>query len=90
MKDHPIKQVIGNISDKVRTRRGLNEQMSNAAFVSLVEPKNIKEALEDEHWIQAMQEELNQFKRNRVWDLVPPPKGKNIVGVKWENKIKHD
>ncbi|MBN8157159.1 hypothetical protein J0J30_24525, partial [Vibrio vulnificus] len=53
IKDHPIEQVIGNIGDKVRTRRGLNEQMSNVAFVSLVEPKNIKEALEDEHWVLA-------------------------------------
>ena len=90
VKDHPIDQVIGNVGDRVRTRRELNEHMSNSAFVSLVEPKNIKEALEDENWVVAMQEELNQFKRNNVWELVPPPKDKTIVGVKWVNKIKRD
>ncbi|KAM5549490.1 putative mitochondrial protein, partial [Rosa sericea] len=38
-------------------------------FVSLIEPKNIKEALLDDDWISAMQEELNQFTRNDVWYL---------------------
>lgn len=41
--------------------------------MSQIEPKNEKEALIDEHWLMAMQEELNQFKRNDVWDLIPPP-----------------
>ncbi|XP_062029072.1 uncharacterized protein LOC133745095 [Rosa rugosa] len=36
-------------------------------FVSLVEPKNAREALLDDQWISAMQEELNQFARNDVW-----------------------
>ena len=40
------------------------------AFVSLIEPKNFKEAIIDDHWIVAMQEELNQFERNDVWELV--------------------
>ena len=48
----------------------------------MVESKNTKEALEDESWVQAMQEELNQFKRNNVWELVPAPKGKTIIGTK--------
>jgi len=43
------------------------------AFVSQVEPRNINEALCDEHWLMAMHKELNQFKRNDVWDLVPKP-----------------
>ncbi|GJZ55917.1 retrovirus-related pol polyprotein from transposon TNT 1-94 [Tanacetum coccineum] len=30
-----------------------------------------------------MQEELNQFKRNKVWTLVPAPYGKTIIGAKW-------
>ena len=40
-----------------------------SAYVSLIEPKNIKEALLDSDWIIAMQEELNQFERSRVWNL---------------------
>ena len=36
-----------------------------------------------------MQEELNQFQRNDVWDLVPKPQQKNIIGTKWvfRNKL---
>ena len=43
----------------------------------------------DDGWILAMQDELNQFKRNDVWDLVPKPEHKNIIGTKWvfRNKL---
>ena len=56
----------------------------------MFEPKNVKEALTDEFWIEAMQEELNQFKRNEVWDLVPRPKDLNVIGTKWIYKNKSD
>ena len=58
-------------------------------LVSLIEPTTIDEALLDNDWILAMQEELNQFTRNDVWDLVPKPKGFNIIGTKWvfRNKL---
>ena len=46
------------------------------AFVSMIEPKNLKEAIIDEHWIIVMQEELNQFERNNVWELVEKPENK--------------
>ena len=49
--------------------------------MSLIEPKNVKEAMTDSSWIIAMQEELNQFSRNEVWDLVPKPKNCNIIGL---------
>ena len=55
-----------------------------------MEPKNIKEALLDEFWINAMQEELSQFRRNEVWNLVPRPEGTNIIGTKWVFKNKSD
>ena len=51
-------------------------------FVSLNEPKNVKEALFDEYWIKTVHEELEQFFRNNVWTLVPRPKSANIVGTK--------
>ena len=44
-----------------------------------MEPTTFDEALSDDGWILAMQEELNQFQRNDVWDLVPKPQQKNIV-----------
>nr|GEY50522.1 hypothetical protein [Tanacetum cinerariifolium] len=65
-KDHPLKQVIGNPSQSVRTRRQLEsdgEMCMFALIVSRTEPKNIKEAMDDSAWIESMQEELHQFDR---------------------------
>ncbi|GKE01043.1 retrovirus-related pol polyprotein from transposon TNT 1-94, partial [Tanacetum coccineum] len=74
-KDHPLETVIGNLNQ--RTLRSQVQNQSNFfCFVSSVEPKNIKEAIQDESWTMAMQEELNQFKTNDIWCLVPPPKNK--------------
>jgi hypothetical protein len=42
----------------------------------------VEEALKDLDWLLAMQEELNNFTRNDVWVLKPPPKNKNIIGTK--------
>jgi len=44
---------------------------NHSAFVSKIEPQSVREALKDEFWTAAMQEELNQFVRNEVWTLVP-------------------
>ncbi|GJT16591.1 hypothetical protein Tco_0875297, partial [Tanacetum coccineum] len=46
---------------------------------TFIEPKNIKESIQDESWTMAMQEELNQFKTNDVWSLIPPPKNQTII-----------
>ncbi|GKG25027.1 hypothetical protein Tco_0395655, partial [Tanacetum coccineum] len=50
-----------------------------ALTVSTIEPKNIKEAMLDVSWIESMQDELNQFKRLDVWELVECPIGINII-----------
>ncbi|GJX10352.1 hypothetical protein Tco_0200211 [Tanacetum coccineum] len=60
-KDHPLEQVLGNPSQPVRTRRQLENDGKICMFaliVSHTEPKNIKEAMGDHAWIEAMQEEL--------------------------------
>ncbi|GKA40561.1 retrovirus-related pol polyprotein from transposon TNT 1-94 [Tanacetum coccineum] len=54
------------------------------------EPKNVNEALGDESWIVAMQEELNQFIANDVWELVPQPKNMTVIGTKWVFRNKLD
>ncbi|GKD94201.1 retrovirus-related pol polyprotein from transposon TNT 1-94 [Tanacetum coccineum] len=59
-------------------------------FLSEIEPKKLIEALEEEGWVMAMQEELNQFERNKVWTLVPKPHGKAIIRTKWIWKNKMD
>ena len=48
------------------------------------------EALQDADWINSMYEELHQFVRNDVWELVPNPKGVNVIGTKWIFKNKSD
>ncbi|GJT53699.1 retrovirus-related pol polyprotein from transposon TNT 1-94 [Tanacetum coccineum] len=71
-KNHPLDQVIGNLNQ--RTLRSQAQNHSNFfCFISTIEPKDVKEALKDESWVVAMQEELNQFVANDVWELVPLP-----------------
>ncbi|GJR36061.1 hypothetical protein Tco_1211745 [Tanacetum coccineum] len=52
-------------------------------FLSEKEPKKVFEALKHHGWVDAMQDELKQFTRNKVWILVPEPYGKTIIGSKW-------
>ncbi|GJT00837.1 retrovirus-related pol polyprotein from transposon TNT 1-94 [Tanacetum coccineum] len=61
-----------------------------ADFLSEIEPKKVSEALKHPGWIDAMQEELNQFYRNKVWTLVPLPYGKIAIGSKWVFRNKKD
>nr|GEZ22642.1 hypothetical protein [Tanacetum cinerariifolium] len=61
-----------------------------ALTVSTAEPKNIKEAMADSAWIEAMQEELHQFDRLRVWELVDKLFGKTVIRLKWLWKNKKD
>ncbi|GJY99145.1 gag-pol polyprotein [Tanacetum coccineum] len=55
-----------------------------ALTVSIVEPKNIKEAMADSAWIEAMQDELHQFDRLNVWELIDKPFGKMVIKLKWK------
>nr|GEU40246.1 hypothetical protein [Tanacetum cinerariifolium] len=55
-----------------------------ACFLSQEEPKRVYQALKDPSWIKAMQEELLQFKMQKVWVLVNLPHGKRAIGTKWE------
>ncbi|GJY78574.1 retrovirus-related pol polyprotein from transposon TNT 1-94 [Tanacetum coccineum] len=86
-KDQPLETVIGSLNE--RTLRSQVQSQSNFfCFVSSVEPKNIKEGIQDESWTMAMQEELNQFKTNDVWSLFPPPENQTIIRTKWVFKNK--
>lgn len=61
IKGHPSKDIIGNPNKCVKTRKQLENLISNVCFTSTVEPRKVKEALNDPDWILAIQEELNQF-----------------------------
>nr|GEU35456.1 hypothetical protein [Tanacetum cinerariifolium] len=91
--DHPLEQVCGNPSRQVQTRRQLAtdpEMCMYALTVSTTKSKNIKEAMADSAWIEAMQEELHQFDRLQVWELVDKPFGKTVIRPKWLWKNKKD
>ncbi|WJZ90882.1 hypothetical protein VitviT2T_009997 [Vitis vinifera] len=88
--NHPQDQIIGNPSSGVRTRSSLRNICNNLAFISQIEPKNIKDAIVDENWMIAMQEELNQFERSEVWELVPRPSNQSVIGTKWVFRNKMD
>ena len=60
------------------------------AFLSQIEPKSFKETEKDESWIFVMQEELNQFERSDVWELIPRTIDQSVIGTKWVYKNKID
>ncbi|GJZ56384.1 putative ribonuclease H-like domain-containing protein [Tanacetum coccineum] len=61
-----------------------------ACFLSQLEPSTVAQALEDPGWVDAMQEEMQQFLNQNVWKLVPLPEGKTAIGTKWILKNKRD
>ncbi|GKB31275.1 retrovirus-related pol polyprotein from transposon TNT 1-94 [Tanacetum coccineum] len=75
-KDHPIANVIGDPSRSVFTRKQLQIDAMwfyFDAYLTSVEPKNFKQAMTEPSWIDAMQEEIHEFERLQVWELVPCP-----------------
>nr|GEX15836.1 hypothetical protein [Tanacetum cinerariifolium] len=61
-----------------------------ACFLSQIEPIRVAKALTNPAWVEAMQEELLQFKLQKVWILVDLPKGKKAIGTKWVFRNKKD
>ncbi|GJS77032.1 retrovirus-related pol polyprotein from transposon TNT 1-94 [Tanacetum coccineum] len=96
-KDRPLEQVRGNPSKPVQTRRQLAIDPKMCMFVLIVstaEPKNMKVAMDDSAWIEAMQDELHQFDILQVWELVDKLFGKlfgkTVIKLKWLWKNKKD
>ncbi|GKA41585.1 hypothetical protein Tco_0734245 [Tanacetum coccineum] len=88
-KNHPLDLVIGNLNQT--TLRSQAQNHSNFfCFISMIEPKDVKEELKDESWAVAIQEELNQFIANDVWKLVPLPMSQSVIGTKWVFRNKLD
>nr|GEW62108.1 retrovirus-related Pol polyprotein from transposon TNT 1-94 [Tanacetum cinerariifolium] len=73
-KDHPVTQIIGDLSSDTQIRK----------------PKRVNQALKDPSWIEAMQEELLQFKMQKVWVLVDLPDGKGAIGHTQEEGIDYE
>jgi hypothetical protein len=66
MSSHPLFCVISDPTESVKTRSVMNKMIVHCTFVSQFELKNFKDVNNDSHWICAMQDELNQFKKNQV------------------------
>jgi hypothetical protein len=72
--DHPPSGIISDINECTTRSRSKNaSHFAHSAFVATFEPKDIGHALSDPNWVNAMHEELENFERNQVWELVEPP-----------------
>nr|GEY11279.1 hypothetical protein [Tanacetum cinerariifolium] len=92
-KDHLIDNVIGNPSRPVSTKKQL---ATNAlwclynSILSKVKPKNFKSTITEDCWFQAIQDEIHEFDRLQVWELVPQTDCVMIIALKWIYKVKLD
>ncbi|GKF79253.1 retrovirus-related pol polyprotein from transposon TNT 1-94 [Tanacetum coccineum] len=92
-KDHLHENIIGELDRPVSTKLQLDEQALfyyYDAFLTAVEPKTYKDALTQSCWIEAMQEELNEFEHLEVWELVPRPDKVMVITLKWIYEVKLD
>ncbi|GKC22306.1 putative ribonuclease H-like domain-containing protein [Tanacetum coccineum] len=85
-KDHPFDQVIRDLQSTTQIRK-MSKNLKEHGFEEL---KKVIHALKDPSWIEAMQEELLQFKLQEVWTLVDLPNGKRAIGSKWVFRNKND
>ncbi|GJX11324.1 retrovirus-related pol polyprotein from transposon TNT 1-94 [Tanacetum coccineum] len=92
-KNHLIANVIDDPSCSVSTRKQLQTDAMWCyfdAFLTSVEPKNFKQAMTEPSWIDAMQEEIHEFQRLEVSELVPCLDKVLLIKLKWIYKVKTD
>ncbi|GJU74326.1 ribonuclease H-like domain-containing protein [Tanacetum coccineum] len=82
--------LLSHIQKQQRNNHKDQQHCLFACFLSQEEPKKIAKALQDDSWVQAMQEELLQFKLQQVWVLVDLPHGMKVIGTKWVYRNKRD
>jgi hypothetical protein len=74
--DHPASRIIGDMNERTtRSRVRNNSHFAHAAFVATFEPKDIGHPLSDHNWVNSMHEELENFEKNQVWELLTLPQG---------------
>jgi hypothetical protein len=88
-RDHLTDNRLGSLQKGVLTCSHLANFCQYFSLVSSIELAKVEKALEDEDWVMAMQEELNNFERNQVWTLVERP-NTNVIGTKWVFRNKQD
>ncbi|GJV30896.1 putative ribonuclease H-like domain-containing protein [Tanacetum coccineum] len=82
--------LVSFINKQIRTNHNDFQNCLFACFLSQAEPDKVNQALDDVSWVEAMHEELLQFKLLNVWTLVDLPKGKKTIGTKWVFRNKKD
>jgi hypothetical protein len=81
--DQPPSRIISNINERTTQSRSRNaSHFAHSAFVATFELTDIRHALSDPNWVNAMHEELDNFERNQVWKLVEPPPNCKHIGTK--------
>jgi hypothetical protein len=87
--DHPPSRIIGDINERTTRSRSRNaSHFAHSVFVATFEMKDIGHVLSNPNWVNAMHEELENFERNQVWELVEPPPNCKPIGTKWVWKNK--
>ena len=74
-----------NGKKNMRTLKDIYDDLDVSSNFSMLafQPSSFEEAIKDENWVQAMDEEMNSIEKNDTWDLFDLPNNKNIIGVKW-------
>jgi len=80
---YPISQIVSTKKLSMQHRSFLS------AIDSIRIPTSVQEALKDENWIQAMNEEMSALERNETWEIVERPKDKKAVGCRWVYTVKY-
>ena len=88
--NHPSLNILGSLNDNIRLRSKALSVITHSCYLSQFKSKKVDEALQDADWVNSMHEELHQFVWNDVWELVPRPKGVNVIRTKWIFKNKSD
>ena len=81
IKNHPDSNIIRSLDEGFRLRKGnilLANHVTYHCYLAQFEPKKVEEALQDENWVESMHEELNQYVRNDVWELVLRPENVHV------------
>ena len=86
-KHHPVDQIIGDKDARPMKRNRLRNE---SCLLSKVEPKIVKDALQDGDQYKAIEEEIDQIEKNKTWSLVPKLADKNVIGTKWVFRNKLD
>ena len=78
--------------NEIYEQEAANESMNSlfALYCHVEDPIHFEEAIKEKKWIDTMDEEMNVIEKNKTWELVDLPKGKEVIGVKWVYKTKRN